>query len=385
MEKTLSATSSRVDSIDILRGIVIVLMALDHVRHFFSITAFDPEDLSLTSPAWFFTRWITHFCAPTFVFLAGASAFLFGQRAGKRKLSRFLFTRGLWLIFIELIIMNLIWKFDLGHWYFVQVIWVIGVSMLALSVFIFLPRWVLVIVSVGMIAGHNLLDNLHYDTLAWHLLHKQTWAFPVSDSVSLAVIYPIIPWPGVMLGGYLLGFVFQQSNRWDRKLFLLTTGGVLLLLFGVLRTLNLYGDPNAWTIQQDSLYTFMDFIRVNKYPPSLLFILLTLGHALLALSVLDGKQNRITNIFKTFGSVPFFFYIVHFFVLHVAAIVFHGLRYGEWRIWLFDDPASWPSTYVPSLTLTFIVWGFLTVSLYFLCRWFARYKKQHTYWWLKYL
>lgn len=375
--------ASRIQSIDILRGIIIVIMALDHVRDFVAITPFAPENISQTTPVWFFTRWITHFCAPTFVFLAGMSAFLYAQRVTKEQLRRFLFTRGLWLIFIELTVVHFGILFELSS-FMVQVIWVIGLSMIILALLTYLPRVVMIIFTVVILAGHNLLDSTHIDAVWWYLFHEQNWFIPLGPT-SLTVIYPLIPWPAVMSLGFLLGELFlKEPSTRDRQLILI--GSLTILGFVVLRFTNVYGDMNTWSVSERGMvYTFLDFLNTSKYPPSLLYLAMTLGPSILALSQLEKWKGKIGEFFLVFGRVPFFFYIIHFYLIHIIGVLITGVAYGDWRTFAFYDPKTWPEAYVPSIGLMYSVWIGVITIMYFLCRWFVEVKKRRTEWWLKYL
>jgi uncharacterized membrane protein len=379
----INAQASRIQSIDILRGIIIVIMALDHTRDFVAITPFAPEDISQTTPVWFFTRWITHFCAPTFVFLAGMSAFLYAQRLTKEELRRFLVTRGLWLIFIELTVVHFGILFELSS-FMVQVIWVIGLSMIILALLTYLPRIVIIIFTGVVLAGHNLLDSTHIDAVWWYLFHEQNWFIPLGPT-SLTVIYPLIPWPAVMSLGFLLGELFlKEPSTRDRQLILI--GSLTILGFVVLRFTNVYGDMNTWSVSDRGMvYTVLDFLNTSKYPPSLLYLAMTLGPSILVLSQLEKWKGKIGEFFLTFGRVPFFFYIIHFYLIHITGVLITGIRYGDWRTLAFFDPKTWPSEYVPSIVLLYFVWAGIIVIMYFLCRWFVEVKKRRTEWWLKYL
>jgi uncharacterized membrane protein len=374
---------SRIQSIDILRGIIIVIMALDHVRDFVAITPFAPEDISQTTPVWFFTRWITHFCAPTFVFLAGMSAFLYAQRVTKDQLRKFLVTRGLWLIFIELIVVTFGITFQLSS-FILQVIWVIGLSMIILAGLTYLPRIIMIVFTVVLLVGHNLLDATHIDSIWWYLFHEQNWFIPLGPT-SVTLVYPLVPWPAVMSLGFLLGELFlKQPATRDRQLILI--GSLTILGFVVLRFANVYGDMHPWSVSDRGvLYTFLDFLNTTKYPPSLLFLAMTLGLSILVLSQLEKWKGKIGEFFLIFGRVPFFFYIVHFYLIHVTGLLITGIAYGDWRTLAFHDPKTWPAAYVPSVTLMYLVWIGVIAVMYFLCRWFVEIKKRRTEWWLKYL
>lgn len=381
----------RIWSLDILRGLVIVLMALDHVRDMWSITPFIPEDLSQSNTAWFFTRWITHFCAPVFVFLAGTAAFLYGQKVDDRgQLSKFLLTRGLWLIVVELLVVNMSWTFQwpwVAGYVFVQVLWVIGWSMIVLAGLIWLPWRAILAFGLVLIAGHNLLDGLTPESFGplaglWQFLHV---SFSFVPSVSVFVVYPLIPWIGVMAVGYVFGRVMLLSPE-ERRRWLLWLGLGGTALFLLLRLLNVYGDPAPWVVQEKGAwYTFLSVLNTTKYPPSLLFLLMTLGPAFLLMIPLENARGPLARFFRVFGRVPFFFYIFHFSFLTLTALLWHLVRYGEPVIFFNLQTEQWPADYVPNLGLTYLVWVLTIVVFYFLCRWYGRFKFSKKWWWLKYL
>lgn len=375
-------TNQRVQSIDVLRGIIIVIMALDHVRDFVGPTAFVPEDPAVTSPAWFFTRWITHFCAPTFVFLAGMSAFLYGQKVEKSELRKFLITRGLWLLFIELTVVRLGITFSFSFW-ILQVIWVIGWSMIILALFTYLSRNVMIAFTAIVLLGHNLLDTVHIDSIWWKLLHEQSF-LPIGNTL-LGIMYPLIPWPAVMTLGYLMGELYLKSAD-ERKKKLALIGSSTIAAFILVRLINMYGDSNLWeTSVRGGVYTVLDFLSTSKYPPSLLFLAMTLGASIFSLSRLENFRGKIADFFLTFGKVPFFFYIIHFYLAHAMGIIYNGLMFGVWKEFIFDDPKTWPAAYHPNLITVYVMWMLLIAIMYFLCKWFVGVKKRRTEWWLKYL
>ena len=381
------APRSRLDAIDLLRGLVIVVMALDHVRDFFGPTTFDPTDLSQTSPALFLTRWVTHSCAPVFVFLTGIAAFLYGSGRGSRsQLSRFLWTRGVWLILIEVVVVNTGWQ---SYWFgfmFVQVIWVIGCSMVILAGLIYLPgRWMLTIALVTIL-GHNMLDPITTaafgdNAWTWNLLHEQGF-LQIRPGFGLFVIYPLIPWFGVMALGYLLGPIFLATPETRHKVLLLL-GTACCLLFLLLRLPNLYGDPAVWALQErGGLYSLLSLFNTTKYPASLLFLLMTLGPALILLSFLERVSGRFSQILVTFGRVPFFYYILHIPLINLLNHAWNLIRYGSFEQYCFRPH---PESYQMKLWLVYIVWALVTVLMYYLCRWFAEKKRKHRTWWMSYL
>jgi len=383
---------TRLSSIDILRGLVMIVMALDHTRDFFAGGGFNPRDV--TDTALFLTRWVTHFCAPTFIFLAGISAYLYGtQKRARghniREVSRFLVTRGLWLVLIEFTLVRVGWSFDVHFNYFVaQVIFAIGVSMIALSAIVHLPRGVIAAIGLAMIAGHNALDGIKAEQLGavaplWNLLH-QPGLFDIAPGVKFFVLYPLIPWIGVMAAGYALGPVFMQERAARvRQLFML--GAAVTLGFFVLRATNLYGDPAPWTIQDSVLATVLSFINCEKYPPSLLYLAMTLGPALMLVAAFEWVRGPVANWVATFGRVPFFYYVVHIFLLHALAILFAWATIADIG-WLFGPLAGHkPAAYGLSLAGVYAVWLGVVVALYPLCRWFAGIKRRRTGWWWSYL
>ena len=347
----------RIDSIDLLRGIVMVIMMLDHTRDFVHNAAlqFDPTDLSRTNIALFLTRWITHFCAPVFVFLAGTGAYLqLARGKSKAELSRFLVTRGLWLIFLELTLVKfgVFFNPDIRFLGFLQVIWVIGISMIILAMLIYLPKSVIATIGLLMIALHNLLDS--YRVAGWHgpgtptpplseklwiFLHQAFYAFPVlgDNTPVIAVIYPLVPWVGVMAVGFAFGSLYQLDAQRRRRL-LLIIGGVATALFIAIRAINIYGDPSHWSQQKNFAFTVLSFLNTTKYPPSLLFLLMTLGPSILALALFEAKVSG-GKFFVTFGRVPLFFYLLQWYTAHLISILLH-LAFGKPASWLWQSPLN---------------------------------------------
>ena len=369
---------ARIVSIDVLRGLVMAVMALDHTRDFFGTSGFNPRDVM--EPTLFLTRWVTHFCAPTFIFLAGLSAFLYGRGRSTEELSRFLLIRGLWLILIDLTLIKFGWRFELDPYRLgAGVIFVIGASMVALAALIWLPRWAIAGVSLIMIAGHNLFDGVRAEELggaswAWHLLHEPGLV-SLGHGVNLYVLYPLIPWIGVMAAGYLLGPVMQLEER-TRQRVLFGLGAAVTLGFIVLRATNLYGDPASWTPQQTLLSTVLSFLNCEKYPPSLLYLMMTLGPALMLLASFEHARGAFARLLATFGQVPFFYYVVHIYLIHGLAVTTAFAMNGA----LTSTPAiglSLPGVYV--------VWLLVLVLLYPICRWFAELKEHGSGWWWSYL
>ena len=383
---------SRLSSIDILRGLVMVIMALDHTRDFFSnsAAAFDPTDLAHTTPALFFTRWITHFCAPIFVFLAGTGSYLALVRGGydRCELGKFLASRGLWLVFLEVFVVSpLGWSFSFSFGFTrLQVIWVIGVSMIILGGLIMMwPSRLIGAVGLLMIVTHDIFDGAHAAWLGaaqdvWKVLHGFGFFQPFPHKF-VASLYPLIPWVGVMMAGYAAGELMTlEASRRRNLLFVL--GGLATSLFLVLRALNVYGDPSPWSLQATPLFTVLSFLRVSKYPPSLLYLLVTLGPAFIALGLFDGSQASgwLTSRLREFGRVPLFYYLLHLPLLHGVAILFALWFYGD-ASWLHQDLMAVkgsahpiPPGYGYGLPIVYAVWFSSLVLLYPMCRWFGRVK-----------
>ena len=388
MERPVAAIRSRIDSIDLLRGAIMIVMALDHTRDFFGTGGLNPRDV--TDPALFLTRWITHFCAPLFLFLAGVSAYLYGSR-GRRVgvVSRFLLTRGLWLVVMEFTVMRLGWSFGFNlNFSVANVIWALGVSMVVLSGLVYLPRWAIAALGLALIGGHNLLDGVHAADLGgagwtWTILHERG-VLQLGPATRVYVLYPLVPWIGVMAAGYALGPVFQLERavrrRWLLALGFLTTAG-----FIVLRASNLYGDPAPWAVQSSALATVLSFVNCEKYPPSLLFLVMTLGPGLLLLAAFETARGRLAELIITYGRVPFLYYVAHIFLIHALAAAMAWLVLGD-ASWLFGGaPGGRPANFGLSLPALYLMWLFVVVSLYPLCRWFAKIKQRRSEWWLSYL
>jgi uncharacterized membrane protein len=375
-------------SVDVVRGAVMVLMALDHVRDYVTNVRFQPEDLSQSSVALFATRWVTHFCAPTFFLLAGVGigiAQLRGKVAGE--LSRYLVTRGLWLLVLELIITPIGWRFSLDLLpAFALVLWALGWSMILMALLIHLPRAVLAVLSLALIFGHNLFDAIRPDSLGslaglWHMLHQPGFVMPDV----LFVGYPLIPWVAVMALGYLLADVYEWDEARRRKL-LIGAGLAAIALFLVLRGLNGYGNTAPWSPQRTSGLTVASFLNVRKYPPSLDFLLMTLGPALIALALTERVRGWFARVLSVYGRVPLFFYVTHIFVAHAAGMLLALVQGGELRrIPIITDPASLPSWYGLPLPGVYAVWAAVVLALYYPCLRFARLKETRQDWWLSYL
>ncbi|HEX5082677.1 MAG TPA: heparan-alpha-glucosaminide N-acetyltransferase domain-containing protein [Blastocatellia bacterium] len=390
----------RVNSIDLLRGVVMALMLLDHMREFVHRDElnFLATDLGRTNVLLFFTRWVTYFCAPVFVFLAGTGAYLQISRGKSRsELSKFLVKRGLWLILLELTLIRVVIWFNIDFHFALQlqVIWVIGVGMVALAGLIRLPTRLIAALSVAMIALHNLLDLIRvnplpltgFRTAVWMVLHQAGPIF-FTPAVYGLVLYPLIPWIGVLWAGYAFG-AFYQLDVDRRRRILFGLGAALLVSFALLRGVNVYGDPSRWGMQKDAIFTVLSFLNVSKYPPSLLFLLLTLGAAILALPWFERiEKGRLPRIFITFGRVPLFFYFGQWIAVHVIATS-AGYLAGQPVGWHFVSPLNRPSPNPGnlgfSLWVVYVFWFLGLLLLYPLCRWFAEVKRRRRDWWLSYL
>ena len=389
--------TNRIESIDILRGVVMVIMALDHVRDYFHYGSFfiDPTDLETTTPMLFFTRFITHYCAPVFVFLAGTSAFLYGSRKTKPELFKFLFSRGIWLIFLEIIVNNLIWTFDFSYSIIIfQVIWAIGFSMVCLSFLIYLPKKVLLVIGIILIAGHNLLDGIvtegqSLQSIIWYVLHQEQFLV-INPNQLIVLKYPVIPWIGIMVLGYLFGTFYQKDYALaTRKKWLLGLGLGALIIFFVLRGLNIYGDLTPWRVQDTITKTVISFFNITKYPPSLLFICITLGPALLFLWTIESTKNRATDFFLVFGRVPLFYYFLHVLLIHLLAIGGILIFGGNWEDMILTADGFLNAnliSYGYSLQIVYLVWISVVLLLYPLSKKYMIYKANNKdKWWLSYL
>ena len=392
------STASRIISLDIFRGLIMVVMALDHARDFFSNVVFEPETLAQTWPALFFTRWVTHFCAPMFFLLAGTGAFLYGQRHSRPELTRFLWTRGLWLIVLEFTIVGTAWSFQIPFGFF-GVIWALGVSMLLMAAIVHLPiRWIAVF-STAMIVLHDLFDGVRPAQFGswgwlWSILHKRGGVL-LPFGVREFVLFPLIPLVGVMAAGYVIGHLYL-IERARRKKLLASVGLGMIALFCLLRLTNLYGNPPAglggvsqgdFHLQPTIAKSVILFLDVEKYPPSLQFLLMTIGPSFLLLAWLDQEQvPRGFRALWMFGRVPMFFYVLHLYVIHWLAVGVAALR-GQSVRWLFHGAffGDTPVGYGYNLPFVYLMWMAAVLILYLPCRWFAEFKKHRRDWWLSYL
>jgi uncharacterized membrane protein len=398
----------RIVSVDLLRGLVMVIMLLDHTREYVNADSFlfSPTDLSKTTTALFFTRWITHFCAPTFVFLAGTSIYLQRLRGkSTAELSRFLFTRGLWLIVVEFTLVRFAIFFDFDYTFFglAEVIWIFGVSMVVMAALVWLPVAVSAIFGLVLIFGHNLLDSFSmgpamaapgstpggWQTI-WIFLHQPGMVPMFSGATNLFVAYPLIPWVGVMAAGYALGTVYAWEGE-RRRRFLFGIGLAAAVLFLAVRYLNFYGDPAPWQPQSTGWFTVLSFLNTTKYPVSLLFLLMTLGPASIFLAAVDNASEKgiVSNILLTFGRVPLFYFILQMFVAHLAGVILGYLAGFDVGFWFtnypFSDTIKAPPGFGFSLATTYAAWIAGLVLLYPICRWYGDLKRRSAHWLFSYM
>ncbi|KZN31816.1 DUF1624 domain-containing protein [Pseudoalteromonas luteoviolacea] len=384
----------RLISLDILRGFIIILMALDHTRHYWAITPFMPTDIENTTPAWFFTRWVTHFCAPLFVFLTGISAYLYGEKVqSKLQLRNYLLSRGLWLVFLELTGISFSWQFAFDI-VFLQVIWVIGLSMIILAGLIYLPLSWISVLAITVIDCHNLIDDDHFLAVLgpqfswlWHLLHVPT-AANLTAEWQLFIVYPLMPWFAVMALGYCIAPIFKRDSTFRCKTFL-SIGLISIALFVLLKITNFYGDPKPFVEYTSNIKTFMSLLNNTKYPPSLLYLLMTIGPGLILLALLE----RLTQVAPTrpwlawlqvFGGVPLFYYLIHIPVINLSAQIYAILQYGR-TVQFLDSADNWPALYQPNLWLAYSMWIVLTILLYLPCKHYMVTKRTSQHLLLKYL
>jgi uncharacterized membrane protein len=392
-----SIRSKRIQSIDLLRGIVMIIMALDHVRDYFHYDAFlySPTDLNKTSSFLFFTRFITHYCAPVFVFLAGISACMYGSKRSRRQLSFYLLKRGIWLVFAEFFIITLGWTFNPSYPIFnLQVIWVIGITMILLSAIIYMKRLYILLTGILLIAAHNLLDNVHVPgsgiaNFLWSILHEP--ADFVVGRFNIFVRYPVLPWIGILVMGYYFGALYNPGyDPVKRKKILLTAGFGAIGLFIILRSFNFYGDAAQWSMQKNTVFSILSFLNVTKYPPSFLYTLITLGPAIIFLSMAEKPLNTVTEKVTVFGRVPFFYYVIHIYLIHLFAIIGAIISGYHWSHMILSNRVNRVAElkgYGFNLAIVYLVWVVLILLLYPCCKWFDRYKRnnQSAKSWLTYL
>ncbi|MDB5023711.1 MAG: hypothetical protein JWP78_1466 [Mucilaginibacter sp.] len=398
MITTAPVLKHRIESIDILRGLVMLIMAIDHIRDFFHYGHPEPTDLAVTTPILFFTRWITHFCAPTFVFLSGMSAYLAGSRRIRSQLSMFLIKGGLWLIVVEVVLIT--FAITLNPFYNVlilQVIWAIGGSMILLGLLIWARASLAAIGIIGAIIffGHNILDVVDPGTITktfcWKLLLSAgglSAYWPVSATRGILIAYALLPWTGVMLLGYVFGSLYKSKvGAVKRRKTFLYSGLSLLLIFVVFRYFNIYGDPAPWSVQRTTALSIVSFLNVTKYPCSLLYLCMAIGTSLVALALTENIKNKFTAVLIVYGNVPFFYYLCHWYLVRIlSVIVFFAQGFKPSQIVNPNQlPFFQPDGMGFNLFGVYLLWLLVIVILYFPCRWYSKYKKTHQQWWLSYL
>ena len=384
------AKRARLESVDVVRGLIMILMALDHTRDFFGVPGQNPTNLATASAALFMTRWVTNICAPVFFLLTGVGACLALRRRAPGELSRYLLTRGLWLIVLEITIVRcLAYQFNVDYQVtMLLVVWALGWAMITLAGLVRLPATVAATFGVLLIAGHNLFDGVRSSNPLWAILHAPGFVWPTPPHV-VFVAYPLVPWIGVAAVGFALGQIYGWTSERRRK-FLVRLGLGLCAAFVAIRWLNVYGDPSPWTPAPTALFTVLSWLNTTKYPPSLLFLLMTLGPALLLLALLDRDTPRLLRPALIIGKVPLFYYVLHFSLIHLLAVATAYARYGSAH-WMFQSPdlGNYPFTPPPGwgypLPLVYLVWTVVVVGMYPLCRWFAALKQRRSDPWLGYV
>jgi uncharacterized membrane protein len=384
----------RVEVVDVVRGIIMILMALDHTRDFFGDASASPTNLATTTAALFFTRWVTHFCAPTFFLLTGTGTYLSRRRRSVGDLSRFLLTRGLWLIVLEVTVIRFLWQFNLDYRLtLLNVIWALGCAMIVLGLLVHLPTRVIGAIGLVLIATHDLFDGVRANTFGalapvWSLLHVPSIILPGPAHIVFTA-YPLIPWVGVTAAGYALGSLWDLSPE-RRRALLFRIGLGCIVAFLVLRGFNVYGDPGPWSVQSRGSMTLVSFLNLNKYPPSLLFLLMTLGPVMFALRALDGHTPAVLRPAQVIGKVPFFYYLIHILLLHVIACGAMLARFGSvgpavtsptLDRFPMTQPPGWPAP----LPMVYLVWILVVLALYPFCAWYAGVKRRSSNPWLSYL
>lgn len=407
MQSTLSATSlsqvhqpavikQRIASIDIVRGLIMVIMALDHTRDFFIHPGLgNPLDLTTTTPIYFFTRWITHFCAPTFVFLSGVSAYLAGIRRSPGQLQAFLLKRGLWLILAEMVFMSFALTLNPQfNMILLIVLWAIGFSMILLGLLSRASLMVIGAIGVIIFFGHNILDYVPFpktgpgNFFITMFFTAAGAAYPLGKNRILVDAYAVIPWTGLMLLGYVFGAMFRSSfDPGRRRRILRLTGLSLIILFLLLRYFNIYGDPAPWSVQKTPVMTVLSFLNARKSPPSLLYLCMTLGPVLILLSLIENVRNKFADILIVYGNVPFFFYFTHLYLIRLLDIVvFFAIGHNTSQIAIPNQPFFFqPPDFGFSLPVVYLIWLLIVIMLYIPCRWYGNYKRTHQQWWLSYL
>lgn len=385
----------RIVTIDFTRGVVMIIMALDHTRDFMHVSSLtqSPTDLATTTPLLFFTRWITHLCAPVFVFLSGAAVFLSAQKEGNTTNTRnFLQTRGIWLLLLEFTVVNFALWFDLQFRILLfEVIGAIGLGFIILALLLKFSERAIGLIGMIIISTHNLMQFIPLNDLSLPLQIISSLfnpnAFPVTQQFSFIIAYPPVPWLGIMLTGFAAGQLFTLHIEKRKKSFL-TIGFIALVLFITLRIANVYGDVSTWSVQKSHLFTLLSFLNVSKYPPSLLFCLVTLGILFLILFMAEGSRNKFIDIVSVYGKVPLFYFLVHLYLLHVImliVVVLQGFRWPELDFGAFHFGRPQKKSGV-ELWAIHLIWISAVAALYPVCKWYGSYKENHKEKkWLRYL
>jgi uncharacterized membrane protein len=382
----------RIHAIDIIRGLIMVIMTLDHSRDFLHYAGPSPLNMQTTTVILFFARWITHYCAPTFVFLSGVSAFLAGQRQTKKELSGFLLKRGAWLILSDMLIISFLFSFDLQyHLLVLEVLWAIGFGMIILALLIRVPRAVIAVIALLILFGHNILDYLPLPgngiagTLSTVFLTARGAVIPLSAHRSIAELYSVLPWTGALLLGYVFGSLYQAgADANKRQKTLLVCGFSVIALFIVLRLVNHYGDPAPWSVQRNAAHTLLSFLNTTKQAPSLLFFAMTLGPVMVLLALAEKLNNKLTAFFEVYGNVPYFYFIGHLCLLRLMNILLIALKGLPFKS--DENPFVWQAQgFGFPLWAVYLFWLFVVAAFYFPCKWYGNYKRMHRQWWLSYL
>ena len=382
----------RINAIDVLRGIVMMIMALDHVRGYFHLSIGDPTDLSVTTPSVFITRWVTHFCAPIFILLSGISIYLAGLQRTKPELTKYLLTRGLLLAALDFLIVSFAIKLDpFYHVVMLQVLWATGISMVLMGLLIWLPVPVLWAVFALVFFGHNIFDYMALPgqgafNVILKILAGNQFVLHLNHDHVIVFVYAVIPWTSVMLLGYLLGRVYKKTfSAVKRKQVLLGTGLALIAVFIVLRLINQYGDPAPWGVQRTFLFTVFSFFNTTKYPCSLDFLCMTAGPALVVLPLLEKWKNRFASVLIVYGNVPLFYYVLHFYLARFySMVIFFASGYTFHDIPAPGIKAVHLTGFRLHLRYVYLIWILVVVTLYFPCKWYCNYKRKHNYKWLTY-
>lgn len=396
---TTATPKYRIQSIDMVRGIIIIIMTLDHVRDYFHIHAFDEDPLKLNPPDTivFLTRWITHYCAPTFVFLSGVSAWLAGQKRTRKQLSAFLLKRGAWLICADLLLMSFALTLNPAYNVLIlEVLWAIGIGMVMLGILVNTSMALITAIGLIIFLGHNLIDYVPLPAGGWGiaisvLVSGRGTPVPLGGGRLVLVGYSPLAWAGILLLGYVAGQLYSSPKHTytpvQRQKILAVTGLVLIAMFFILRIINKYGDPSPWARQQTGLAAVLSFINTSKYPPSLIFSCMTLGPVLVLLALAENMQNRFAAFALNYGKVPFFYFITHFYLIRLLSVI---VFFASGHNWNERQDPNLPflfrlQHFGYNIWVVYIIWLSVVLALYFPCKWFNRLKATKNYWWLSYV